>query len=1302
MSTFPSLRSMADRWLRRVAWGVMALGLAVPASAGVAYTGSTTVLQTPGFTLNQPCGLALSLDKTLYLVDGGNGRVLKAASDGTVSLMDIGSLTLTQPSAVAVDGSGTVYIGDNPVSGSRVIRVPQGGTATVLDPPTGGFPGPIASLTVTPLQSLLVGTDLSASGACVFQYASSSGWSTFFADASGLGCWPEGLAADRAGNVYIGDAKNNRILLVASGGTPRTVAITGLDPVGYAPCGLAVDAGGQMFMADPGNGRVVAVAPGGAGSVLNLNACVYSGASKPNALALDPTGALYLADPGGNQVLVIMPGSVDLGQVAVGATTAASRTLNFTVDAGTTIGSVQMLNKGAASGAFSLSSATATLGLPYVTGSAFTVTVAFQPTLPGPASGAIVVRDGATPSNVLATVPLSGLGMGPQVAFEPGALEVTAAIGITGPFQIAFDGSGLGYVASLGDSKVYTFPAGGGALTPVSTGALSLSEATGVAVDGAGNLFISDYHNNRIVKVASDGTASILAISGLSPAINQPATLAMDSNGDLLMVDWGNTRLVRVTPAGVGSVVPTPGHSFQQGGLTGLAVDHEGNLFAADRNANQIVQITPQGTVSILPLGNWGLSGPQGVASDGKGTIYVADSGHSRVLRLTATGAVSTVKIPGAQFLGAGVFGLTPDPSGNLYIADWMNHRILMVPSATPPTLTFPWTSVGVASTPQAIQVMNLGNSPLSFKEAANFPAGFPDGGATTVTASLALAPGASAEVSCEFIPQASGPQSGTIVLTDDHLNATGPAWATQAIPVTGSGELISLQPGTLSDPLVYQPYSQTLTASGGFPPYTFTLSQGNLPTGMTLAPNGQLTGTPTASGGFTFTLAATDLASCSGSQSYTVTVGKATTTTALTSSLNPSDFGQPVTFTATVTASSVVNSGTVTFMDGSASLGTDAVTNGQASFQTTTFSAGNHAITAVYGGDGNDNPSNSAAVTQVVTKALATVTLGNLTQAYTGSPRVATATTAPASLTVTLAYNGSPTAPTAPGSYAVVATVQDANYQGSAQGTLIIQKEGLATFTLACSGNAYSGEAVTLTAQATALHAVPTGQVSFLDGTTALGTAPFQNGVAVFATTSLTVGTHTLTACYQGDAICLGGTANAVTATIAQPILSLETLPATLTLSADGSGTSQISLMAMGIPSGPVTLSASGLPGGLEAQFTQATVDGASLPTTVQVRVRRSSLKIAGLNSTGSWDGRAGVFLFGGILALPFAARRGNRRRGGVALLALAVLGGILCCGGKSQGLTNIVPPGTYAVTLRAQAAGAATATTSLTVIVP
>jgi len=94
-----------------------------------------------------------------------------------------------------------------------------------------------------------------------------------------------------------------------------------------------------------------------------------------------------------------------------------------------------------------------------------------------------------------------------------------------------------------------------------------------------------------------------------------------------------------------------------------------------------------------------------------------------------------------------------------------------------------------------------------------------------------------------------------------------------------------------------------------------------------------------------------------------------------------------------------------------------------------------------VVGTIGDPNHHGSATGTFTIAKGAATVTLGGLTQTYTGSPLSATATTVPAGLEVHLTYNGSTTAPTEVGSYLVGGTIVDPNYQGTAKATMTISK---------------------------------------------------------------------------------------------------------------------------------------------------------------------------------------------------------------------------------------------------------------------
>jgi hypothetical protein len=212
-----------------------------------------------------------------------------------------------------------------------------------------------------------------------------------------------------------------------------------------------------------------------------------------------------------------------------------------------------------------------------------------------------------------------------------------------------------------------------------------------------------------------------------------------------------------------------------------------------------------------------------------------------------------------------------------------------------------------------------------------------------------------------------------------------------------------------------------------------------------------------------------------------TQTVNKATTTTAVASDVNPSSFGQVVTFTATVTPvapGAGTPGGTVQFRDNGVDLGAPVtLADGCASFTTSSLTTGTHNINAVYSGDANFIASNGA-LTQTVNKADAVVTLNaaDLVQTYNATPRIVGYTTTPAGLTgVSLTYNGSPTAPTTAGTYTVVAALNNANYEApNAIGTLTVNK-ATATLTLGNLTHTYDGspKSATVTSNPTDLTGI-------------------------------------------------------------------------------------------------------------------------------------------------------------------------------------------------------------------------------------
>jgi autotransporter-associated beta strand protein len=305
------------------------------------------------------------------------------------------------------------------------------------------------------------------------------------------------------------------------------------------------------------------------------------------------------------------------------------------------------------------------------------------------------------------------------------------------------------------------------------------------------------------------------------------------------------------------------------------------------------------------------------------------------------------------------------------------------------------------------------------------------------------------------------------------------------------------------------------------------------------------------------------------------LTVGTENTQTTLTSSANPSAFGQAVTFTATVTSMislpMLIPTGTVTFMDGTTTLGTATLSStGIATFTTSTttpLSAGTHTITAVYGGDTNFTASTSAPLTQTVSAAASTtmITLSSSANpSVFGQPVTFTATVtavAPATGTPTgtvtfsegtttlgtgiLNSSGQATFQTSSlsvGTHLITATYSgDTTFSPSTTTSPLSQTVNLAstmtslTSSLNPSG---PGQSVTFTATVSPVSpamGTPTGTVSFDEGTTVLGTATLTNGHATFSTSTLATGSHSITAVYSGDSDFLGSTSPILVQTVQQ-----------------------------------------------------------------------------------------------------------------------------------------------------------------------
>ncbi|MGA1999909.1 MAG: Ig-like domain-containing protein [Terriglobales bacterium] len=338
--------------------------------------------------------------------------------------------------------------------------------------------------------------------------------------------------------------------------------------------------------------------------------------------------------------------------------------------------------------------------------------------------------------------------------------------------------------------------------------------------------------------------------------------------------------------------------------------------------------------------------------------------------------------------------------------------------------------------------------------------------------------------------------------------------------------------------------------AGGSFSPNPATASSTLSVTTSATTPTGTYTLTISGvSGGLTHTATVTLVVAASGT--------KQATTTTLSSSLNPSFVGQAVTFTATVTsAAGGTPTGTVTFKQGTTVLGTGTLSSGQATFTTSSLAAGTKNYTAAYGGDANYKTSTSTALSQTVNKRATTTTVtSSLNPSTYGQTVVFAATVSstagapPDGETVTF-KRGTTTIGTGTlsGGIATFSTnalsagapsitaqyAADSAFLGSTSAALTqtVSKAATTASLVSAPNPSPVGQSVTFTATLTSsTGAIPTGSVSFKQGGTVLGTGTLNaTGTATFSTSTLTAGSHAITAVYAATTNFLAVTSTSVT----------------------------------------------------------------------------------------------------------------------------------------------------------------------------
>ncbi|MFI5135392.1 MAG: SMP-30/gluconolactonase/LRE family protein [Chitinophagales bacterium] len=312
----------------------------------------------------------------------------------------------------------------------------------------------------------------------------------------------------------------------------------------------------------------------------------------------------------------------------------------------------------------------------------------------------------------------------------------TATCKFKGPFGMCIDLQGNLYIADNSNHRIRKISTDGTVTTLAGTGVAGYLDGPGstakfnapsdLCADANGNIYVSDFQNQYIRKIAPDGTVSTIAGSGIAgymdgasnvAEFNYPRGICIDTQGNLFIADSWNHRIRKIDASGNVTTLAGGGDTIgvqSQGNYRdasdtsarfnvpcGMSIDADGNLYVADAYNHRIRKVTPEGVVStIAGTGDIGSSAggyedgsidvarfntPTEVYIDQQGNIYVGDSYNNRV-RLVANSEVSTVAGNGIAGYVDGIDtaaefksprGIVEDISGNhLYVCDNSNHVI--------------------------------------------------------------------------------------------------------------------------------------------------------------------------------------------------------------------------------------------------------------------------------------------------------------------------------------------------------------------------------------------------------------------------------------------------------------------------------------------------------------------------------------------------------------------------------------------------------------------------------------------------
>ncbi len=601
---------------------------------------------------------------------------------------------------------------------------------------------------------------------------------------------PSGVSIDAAGNLYVCSYPSDRVRKVNSSGIITTVAGTGTGGFSgdgglataaklFEPIGTGVDADGNLYISDYANLRIrkitnynrpprfvhrpwqplVVCENSGPDSINTLLSIIDSDLYQPEAWAvllpashgtvfctydttstggvITPHGITYAPNTGyagpDTFKMTICDGYV-FDTIAVYVTV---NPIPSTINGATSIAVTEysLFNCSTAGGSWSSSnpgivSIGATTGL--ATGiSAGTAVITY--TLPTGCINTTTVNVFPYAGMTISTI----AGTGTAGFSGDGGAAISGKINNT--FNVAVDATGNLYIADFNNNRIRKVTTAGVISTIAGTGSSGfagdggaatlavLNNPCGITLDRAGNIYFSDFTNQRIREINTSGIISTIGGTGASgysgdgsaataATFNNPGGIVSDPYGNIYIADEYNNRIRRISTSGIVTTFAGNGPvGFLAGGYGGdggaataaqinfpnnISIDANGNIYVSDEGNQRIRQINTAGIITTAAgTGTAGFTGdgtaavgakisdPEGVAVDLFGNVYIGDAANNRIRKINTGGIISTYAGIGSASYGGDLCvatsgalndpcGIAVDGSGEIYIADRNNQRI--------------------------------------------------------------------------------------------------------------------------------------------------------------------------------------------------------------------------------------------------------------------------------------------------------------------------------------------------------------------------------------------------------------------------------------------------------------------------------------------------------------------------------------------------------------------------------------------------------------------------------------------------